>query len=169
MYASDEPDFESFLRRHLPTLAGYARLLAGNRHDAEDLLAETLVEALRRWPRIRLMEHPLAYVRTMVTTRHIGRQRRWFRRTEVLVDTDDQTRGDPDEAPFLAVADRAELETLLQDLPPRQRAALVLRFYCDLPYTDVGRELGVTAAGARTAVFRALAALRPTRPAEDLR
>ncbi len=169
MDVSDNQDFESFLKRHLPTLAGYARLLTGTRHDAEDLLAETLLDALRRWPRIGVMDHPLAYVRTMVTTRHISRQRRWFRRTEVLVDSDRDTIGDVDENPFVAITDRAEIETLLQDLPARQRAALVLRFYCDLPYTDVGRELGLTAAGARTAVFRALAVLRPTQPSRDNR
>lgn len=169
MDASTERDFESFLETHLPTLSGYARLLAGNRHDAEDLLAETLLAALHRWERIGPMGHPLAYVRTMVTTRHIGRQRRWFRRTEVLVDTDDAAAAEADGDGFAAVADRAEIESLLRTLPPRQRAALALHFYCDLPYADVGRELGITAAGARALVFRALAALRPTPLVKDIR
>lgn len=165
MTASSAGDFESFLTANHPTLAGYARLLAGNRHDAEDLLAETLLEALRRWERIGAMEHPTAYVRSMLTTRHIGRQRRWFRRTEVL--TDDGPDTDVDDDAALAIVDRAEIEMHLRDLPARQRAALVLRFYCDLPYTDVGRELGLTAGGARTLVFRALAALRTAAPVKD--
>ncbi len=160
-------DFESFLTANYPTLAGYARLLAGNRHDAEDLLAETLLEAMRRWPRIGGMDHPTAYVRTMLTTRHIGRQRRWFRRTEIL--TDDGPARESDEDAILPIVDRAEIETHLRTLPPRQRAAVVLRFYCDLPYAEVGRELGLSAGGARTVVFRALAALRTTASVEDVR
>lgn len=165
MRASGAGDFESFLTATYPTLAGYARLLAGNRHDAEDLLAETLLEAMRRWERIGAMEHPTAYVRTMLTTRHIGRQRRWFRRTEVLTDAGPDT--DSDDDAVLPIVDRAEIEMHLRDLPPRQRAALVLRFYCDLPYADVGRELGLTAGGARAIVFRALAALRTAVPVKD--
>lgn len=167
MEASGARDFESFLTANYTVLAGYARLLAGNRHDGEDLLAETLLEAMRRWPRIAAMDHPTAYVRTMITTRHIGRQRRWFRRTEVLIG--DAPAIEADDDVILPVVDRAEIETHLRGLPPRQRAALVLRFYCDLPYADVGRELGLTAGGARTVVFRALAALRTPAPVEDVR
>lgn len=169
MNASSERDFDAFLTAHLPTLAGYARLLTGNRHDAEDLLAETLLAALHRWTQISAMDHRLAYVRTMVTTRHIDRHRRWHRRTEVLLDSPDVAIEDLSDDIADAVVDRGEIESLLRDLPARQRAALVLHFFCDLPYVDVGRELGLTPGGARTLTFRALAALRLTQPVRDIR
>ncbi|MBM9469631.1 RNA polymerase sigma factor [Nakamurella leprariae] len=69
--------FEVFLDRYLDRLSGYARLLEGDRHDAEDLIAETLLKAQRIWSRIEVMEHPLAYVRAMVSSQHADRHRSW--------------------------------------------------------------------------------------------
>lgn len=151
--------FDDFLAGHFGPLSGYARLLTGNRPDAEDLLADSLEAAQRRWHRIAGMDHPAAYVRSMISSRYLSGLRRWSRRhIEVR---DPGTLPDPSvEYPYEPVRTRTVMEQHLQALPAKQRAAVVLHYFCDLPYEQVGRELGLSAGGARTLVFRALATLR---------
>jgi len=49
--------------------------------------------------------------------------------------------------------------TALRALPGRQREVLVLRFYLDLPDTDIARDMGISPGTVRSTAYRALAAL----------
>jgi DNA-directed RNA polymerase specialized sigma24 family protein len=60
-----------------------------------------------------------------------------------------------------ASAENTDLERGLAALPPEDRLPLFLHFYLDLPFEDVGAVLGLSAAGAKTRVYRAARKLRP--------
>lgn len=151
--------FEDFVSAQLPALTRYARVLTGDRQDAHDVLADALVAAHLRWRRISKMDYPAAYVRRIVTSTFLSRERRWSARNVTLTASG--------ELPERAEADRSEqidnqdqLHGLLARLPGRQRAALVLRYFLDLSDQQIADELGCTRPTVRSLVARGLAALR---------
>ncbi|MDQ3096132.1 MAG: sigma-70 family RNA polymerase sigma factor, partial [Actinomycetota bacterium] len=101
-----------------------------------------------------------AYVRRSVVNSTISRWRRFRRREDPeselaqMRDRDVQ----PDVAAALSDADLAW--QLCQQLRPQQRAAVVLRFYEDLSFAEIGKVLGCPESTARSHVHRALASLR---------
>jgi RNA polymerase sigma-70 factor (sigma-E family) len=151
--------FDEFLNSELAGLRKYSAVLTGDTQRAQDVLADGLLRAHTRWSRIGAMEFPAAYVRRIVTSEFLSEKRRWSVRMIRPTRT-----GDLPEVlladPAHAVEDRALLAHLLAALPPRQRAALVLRYYLGLDTVEVAAELGITAGAVRTAISRGLAALR---------
>jgi RNA polymerase sigma-70 factor (sigma-E family) len=151
--------FDEFLDAELSGLRRYAAALTGDRQRAHDVLADALLRAHTGWGRIGAMEFPAAYVRRIVTSTFLSERRRWsvrHIRTTRSGELPDVALPDP----ASAVDDREHLQRLLAGLPPRQRAAVVLRFYLGLSYAEVAAELGITEGAVRTATSRALAALR---------
>ncbi len=69
--------------------------------------------------------------------------------------------------PSQSLADADHAWALCAELPPPQRAAVVLRFYEDLPFAEIGRILGCPESTARSHVHRALAALRQRLATEE--
>lgn len=153
--------FDEFLSQSFSGLAGYARLLVRDRFEADDLLAESLLIAQQRWSRPPAIEHPLAYVRRIITTQHLGRRRSWFAR-HVDVRPAEQVPERTERDAVAAVDTRASIEFYLASLPPRQRAAVILRYYVDLSFEEIGVELGVQPSSARTLVSRGIAGMRAT-------
>ena len=97
----------------------------------------------------------------MVVNRYLSDRRRWSVRAILLTrdGATPETVGPPDQR---GVDDRAALNGSLRMLPSRQRAAIVLRYYLDLPDTDIAAELGCTRGAVRSYISRGLAALRIT-------
>ncbi|GAA5039986.1 hypothetical protein GCM10023317_96340 [Actinopolymorpha pittospori] len=157
MGRTQDREFDDFVASRWPALLGYARLLTGgDRHRAEDLLQEALVKLWFAWPRVSA-EMPEAYVRR-VLARAAARsaKRRWWgeRPTEQLPEppaVDDLT-GTVDE--------RTRLESALARLPVRQRAAVVLRYYCDLSDNQVADVLDCPVGTASSLASRGVAKLR---------
>src|SRR5512135_2855366 len=78
-------DFDRFVADSSDTLLRTAHLIVWDLGKAEDLVQETLFEVARRWPRIRRMEHPIAYARRMLVNRALrGSARRTRRRQELI-------------------------------------------------------------------------------------
>lgn len=151
--------FDEFLLRSFEKLAVYARMLAGNRHDGDDLLADALVAAQERWADIGAMDHPAAYVRRIISSRHVRSKRSWLGRNVKAMSPEslpEQVAPDPTSS----VSEQDLLANHLAALPARHRAAVVLRYYLDLSYEDIGRELNVSVGGARLLAHRGIAALR---------
>jgi RNA polymerase sigma-70 factor (sigma-E family) len=151
--------FEEFLSGELDSLRRYARLLTGNRDAAHDVLADALIKAHLRWNKIGRMEFPGAYVRSMVTNGFLSERRGWSRRFISATRTGDlpETAG-----PSVggAVDDRDQLEQMLLGLPEQQRAAIVLRYYLDLPDDRIAAELRCSSGAVRSYVSRGLSAIR---------
>jgi len=132
-----------------------ATLLAGSPDEGEDLLQAALERAFRRWRSI--SGDPEGYLRrTMYNLAADGWRRRqaWRARVPLL----GHPASTPDETD--AVADRDRLIRLLRDLPPRQRTAIVLRYWEDLPDEEAARAMGCTPSTVRSAASRGLARLR---------
>jgi RNA polymerase sigma factor (sigma-70 family) len=151
--------FEEFLAAELTALGRFAAVLTGDRQLAHDVLTDALMLASARWSRIADMEYPTAYVRRIVVTTFLtDRRRAARRRTQPTADAGllDGACADP----AGRVDDRDEIHRLLQQLPDRQRAAVVLRYYLGLDDAAIGTELGASVGAVRTLISRALAGLR---------
>lgn len=159
---TDDDAFAAFVRSSARSLFGTAYLLTGDGSRAEELVQDTLARLYPRWPRIAALEAPLAYVRRALANRFVSQQRRPMSRELVVADVPD-TPGTRDVADD--VADRGVLSDLLRTLPERQRTALVLRYFHDLPDDEIAAALGCRQATVRSLLSRGLATMR-TRSSE---
>lgn len=152
--ASDE-DFAEFVRVALPGLMRYGHALTGNPHDASDLVQAVLEKVGSRWDRIqKKCEDPRAYVRRAMANTHISKWRR--RRRETLL-------ADMPEIPAQHEHDRLENEPIwhaLRNLPPRQRAVIVLRYYEGLSEAEIAETLNVSKGTVKSQASKALSTLR---------
>lgn len=135
-----------FRARWAPSLR-LATVLVGDRAAAEDIVQDAMLEVSRRWDGL---DNPAGYLRVAVVNRchnHRRRLRLRRRRPELLVLTID--------APELD-----ELWAVLARLPARRRAALVLRYYEDLPIDEIARLLDCRPGTVSSLLHRGLADLR---------
>jgi RNA polymerase sigma-70 factor (sigma-E family) len=155
------PRFEDVVAAEANGLIRYATALCGDPEQARDIVQEVLARAFVRWERIGATDRPVAYLMRMVTNQFLSWRRRWATRSIVLVDDAELTRtADPARHHDDVLSDRDELERRLARLPRRQQAALVLRYYEGLDYSEVAAVLGCAVGTARSACSRGLAALR---------
>lgn len=161
---SDPPDFEAFVRARSTALLRTAYLLTGDRGLAEDLLQTTLGNCYRQWKRLGGKAGAEAYVRTTLLNTYISGQRR--RRVRECLR--DQLPEAPTQDEFLTVDDRHELRTALGLLGPRARAAVVLRYYEDLPEAEVAEIMGCSIGTVKSLTSRGLSKLRSNLPSPTL-
>jgi RNA polymerase sigma-70 factor (sigma-E family) len=148
-------EFGEFVREALPGLLRYGHLLTGNPHDAADLVQTVLEKVGARWSVVvRNTGDPVAYTRRSMANAHVSRWRR-IRRERLVADVPD-VRGVVDPDPF---ADEP-LWALLANLPPRQRAVVVLRYYEDLSELEIATVLGVSRGTVKSQASKAMATLR---------
>jgi RNA polymerase sigma factor (sigma-70 family) len=142
------PPFESFYEERKDEIFGYLARLLG-REAAEDAFQETFLRALRAYGKLEHGRHLRAWVFTIATRVAVDERRRT---TPVA------------EAPEVPVHDErpvyAELEHLAGELPPTERAAVVLRYGYDLSYDDIAEALGSSAEAARAAASSGVRRLR---------
>ena len=151
----DEAGFRAFVEANGGSLLHAARLLTGDHYRGEDLVQTTLTKLYLKWGRI---DAPLAYARKMLVNEQIdSSRRRWWgeRPTETLPEPSTGTTGDVYESDS-----RDELRRLLSGLAPRERAIVVLRYYCDLSEQDTAATLGIPVGTVKSSCARALAKLR---------
>lgn len=160
--------FEDFVAASSGRLFSMAMLLTGrHRAEAEDLLQGVLERAYRRWHRICKCGDPEPYVRRMLVNASVDRWRRLRRRSEEQLPTDlGQLTGrnlgvgaaSGDQA--AEIVDRDLLLRALAELPPGQRAVLMLRYFADLSEAATARELGCSVGSVKSQAARGLARLR---------
>ena len=148
-------DFSAFAVSRWPGLVRLAFGLTGDRWAAEDIAQVTLARAYVAWRRVRRADDPDAYLRRIL----INASNRRFRRHRVA-----EQSGDPPETavegPADLVGERAALLAALRQLPPRQRAVVMLRYWEDLSDAQIAATLGCSAGTVRSQLSRALAKLR---------
>jgi RNA polymerase sigma factor (sigma-70 family) len=141
------PPFERFYEEHREEVLRHLRRLLGA--GAEDAFQETFLRALRAYPDLRDGRHLRAWVFTIATRIAIDESRR------------QRPRGDlPDLAAEDGLPPHAELGPLTDDLPPKERAAVVLRYGFDLPYDEIATALGSSEDAARQATSSGVRRLR---------
>jgi RNA polymerase sigma-70 factor (sigma-E family) len=154
---ADDAEFSAFVTRDGGQLLGFAFLLVGSRHDAEDLVQQALLRTAARWPAAR--QCPAGYSRTvllnLVRDRWRARQRQ---HAETL--SPDLTAVPSAVDAAATVLDRQLLLRACRLLPLQQRAVLVLRFWEDRSVEETAAVLGCTAGTVKSHTHRALARLR---------
>lgn len=156
--------FTEFMSARSATLFRTAYLIVGDHQLAQDLLQESLIKTYIAWPRLRDISKAEAYTRkTIVTTAISWRRRRSFheRPTNLLPDA-----AVPD--PGEAVTTHTSIVAQLRTLPPRQRAAIVLRYYEDLSEAQTADVMGCSVGAVKSQVSTGLARLRDRMGADFL-
>lgn len=161
-------EFNDFVLARSPALQRAAYLLVGDVALAQDLVQEALTKTYVAWPRLHRTANAEAYTRKVITTTAIS----WFRRkgwnneraVEALPEGTDPARGSHDDA----VVQHAVLWSSLQELPPRQRAAIVLRYYEDLTEAQTAEAMGCAVGTVKSQVAAGLTKLRARLGDSDL-
>jgi RNA polymerase sigma-70 factor (sigma-E family) len=153
--AAADATYVDFVGARWPALFRTACLLTGDRDRAEEALQATLVEAYAKWSKVSAADSVEAYVRRMLLNEVLGDRRRLGRRRGRLhlVALDEV---EPPTDPH----DRLDLWSQLRDLPPRQRAVLVLRYYEDLTEAQAADVLGCAVGTVKSQAHDALRTLR---------
>jgi RNA polymerase sigma-70 factor (ECF subfamily) len=151
--------FTAFVAARSRSLLRTAYLLTGDHGLAEDLLQTALTKTYLAWGRIRDPEAVEAYVRqTMITTLTSWWRRRW--RGETPTETLPEPTSDATVDVTEASDERASVFPHLRALPVRQRAVVVLRYYEDMPESEIAQVLGCSPGTVKSQAHRALATLR---------
>jgi len=156
MGVGDRIGFGDYVSSRGGSLLRAAQALTGNHADAEDLVQVTLVKTYRSWDNVADPAALDTYVRRVMVNTHISG---WRRRRVDEYPTDQV----PDAATDDKTGD-SDLQELVQHavdrLPPRMRAAVMLRFYDDMSEPEVAATLGVSVGTVKSTVARAVAKLR---------
>ena len=160
MRAQDEAEFAELVTAVSHRLHRLAYAVCGDRGLAEDAVQSAWVSAYRTWPRVRDVDSPEAYVRRMVVNQLMS----WRRRKSWTMTTQRSGRraepGLPRErgrrAPAGVVA--------VGELPPRQRAVIVLRYYEGMSEADIAETLGIRPGTVKSQASAAMARLRARWP-----
>jgi RNA polymerase sigma-70 factor (sigma-E family) len=136
-----------------------AYVILGDQHAAEDVVQEAFCNLFRRWDRLSHADGAEFYVRASVLNgcRSVLR-RRAVRGRRVLYELPAPSA----EAAVLTGEERDELLRAVELLPGRQRETLVLRYYLDLPDSEIARLMGISTSTVRSTTHRALATLART-------
>jgi RNA polymerase sigma-70 factor (sigma-E family) len=153
--AGDDTEFLDFFADQFWSLRRVGFLLTGDWDQAEDLAQEAMARTFAAWPRVRGHDRPAAYARKVLVNRHRSLLRRAVVEARHAVTSRPQEWNEPDFG-----GDDLVLWQALQRLPARQRAAIVLRYYLDLPEAEVARLLGVPVGTVKSWTHRGLARLR---------
>ena len=154
---------EELYVRHTPAAVGLAYLLTGNRDAAEDLAQDAFIRLAGRFQNLRNPEAFSSYLRRTVVNLHLSRLRRIRLERSYLAR---HPRAEPAQS-MPDIAGRADLWAGLQQLPARQRAALVLRFYEDLSERESAEVLRCSVSAVKSLVARAMETLRNQMGSED--
>jgi RNA polymerase sigma-70 factor (sigma-E family) len=160
----DREVFAEFASARSGALFRTAYLMVGEHALAQDLLQESLTKTYVAWPRLREVANAEAYTRRVITTTAISwrRRRSW---SELPTETMPER---PVAADAEDVATRAWVWSALQELPPRQRAAIVLRYYEDLTEAQTAAAMGCAVGTVKSQVSQGLRRLRDRLGGADL-
>jgi RNA polymerase sigma-70 factor (sigma-E family) len=146
-------------REHYRSLVRLATLVLGDVGLAEQVTQDAFVKLHLRWGGLRRLDRAPAYLRSAVLNgarshlRHQQvRERHSAKRTVAPSQITPETSA-------LGRADHERVVAALRRLPNRQREALALRYYLDLPEVEIAAAMGVSAGSVKTHLHRGLAAL----------
>jgi len=154
---ADEAAFVEFAQAARARLRRTAYLLCGDWDQASDHVQEALIRVYVAWPRLTRAGREHAYARKAVVSAFLDHARRRSS-TEIPREPDPELPSGLDVAE--SVTARAALMGALTQLPPRQRACVVLRYFDDLSVADTAAVLGCSEGTVKSQTSRALASLR---------
>jgi RNA polymerase sigma factor (sigma-70 family) len=147
------PPFQLALDQHRDSLARFLAAAVGPQ-EADDCLQETLISALRAYPRLRDGSNVRAWLFTIARNKALDEHRARARRPVPVAEAESGG------SVALAEDGDEELWVAVRSLPPKQRAAIVLRFVNDFSHRDVARVLDCSEEAARRSLHEGLSKLR---------
>lgn len=145
------PPFQVLLDEHAADVMAVLRGAVG-RADAEDCFQETFLAALRAYPKLEDDRNLRGWLLTIAHRKAIDHHRANGRRPVPVAEIEEAATTDP-------LPDR-EIWTAVGALPPKQRAAVALRYACDLPHTEIAAALGCSPDAARRSLHEGMKKLR---------
>jgi len=143
---------------HYRSLVRLAVLLVRDIATAEEVVQDSFIAMHTAWRRLRDSEKALSYLRQSVVNRS-----RSVLRHRVVVDKN-APKPAPDmpsaEQGAISLLERAAVIAALRTLPPRQREALVLKYYADLSEAQIATTMGISRGAVKSHTARGVAALR---------
>ena len=151
----EDRDYTEYAAGALPWLRRFAYLLCQDWHRADDLVQTTATQLYVHWKRAARVENLDAYTRKILVNTYLAEQRTsWWKRVTPQSDAGDGPAAEND-------LDAAmDVRRALAALPPRQRAAVVLRYYGGLSVDETAAALGCSNTNVRSQTSRGLATLR---------
>lgn len=162
-YVGAAHDVDDLCRRLHPRLVGSLRLYLGDRGLAEELAQDALVRLVERSASVTSMERPDAWAYRVAFNLARSRLRRLGAERRATA----KAGPDPTEARTEDVAARVAVHRALALLPPRQRQAVVLRYFADLPLAEVAAAMSCRPGTVKAHLHQAVAALRLAGLADD--
>jgi RNA polymerase sigma-70 factor (sigma-E family) len=150
-----DADFTQYVSARALWLRKVAYLLCGDWHRADDLVQAAITRLYVNWHRASRADNLDAYARTILVNTFLAEQRTRWRRSVLLTESDLGT-----SAPVIDLDAGIDLRTALAQLPPRQRVAVVLRYYCDLSIDDTAQEMHCSTGTVKSQAARGLEKLR---------
>ncbi len=147
----DLPPFQTLLDDHAADVMAVLRGAVG-RADAEDCFQETFLAALRAYPKLSDTGNLRGWLLTIAYRKAIDQHRANGRRPMSVAQPEEIAVSDPepDDGIWAVVG----------DLPPKQRAAVALRYACDLPHAEIAAALGCSPEAARRSLHEGMKRLR---------
>ena len=152
--AGDRVAFERLFRPIYDDAFRLAAAMLSDASLAEDAVQEALFKAWRKLHTFRMGEDVRPWFLTIVANqcRSLRRARWWS--VQRVAEVDAPSRQDP------ATADRLDLEAALRRLPRKAQLMLVLRYYLDMSFEDIGAVVGASPTAVKSSTYRALVKLR---------
>jgi len=150
------PPFQRVLDEHRDEVHRFLLAAAGP-NDADDCFQETFIAALRAYPRLRPGSNVHGWLLTIAHRKAIDAHRARGRRAVPVAEVD---RGGADDPALDGSGGDPELWARVRALPPKQRAAVVLRFVADLSHAEAAEIIGCSEDAARRSLHEGLSKLR---------
>jgi RNA polymerase sigma-70 factor (sigma-E family) len=152
-----EAEYTDYVAARLDWLRRTAFLLCKDSQSADDLVQTAITRLYTHWGKARNAANLDAYTRTILVRVFLAeRTSAWSRRVTLDAAYQDSPAKGPDHDAVI------DVQQALQGLPARQRATVVLRYYCDLSVEEAAQIMGVNPGTVKSQTSKALATLRNT-------
>ena len=159
-----DAEFTEYVSARSPWLRRVAYLLCGDWHRADDLVQTSITKLYAHWGRASRADNVDGYARRVLINTYLAEQRSGWARWTILHRWSAADEGEGLDAervlPDLDVAMSLDLKAALAKLPARQRATVVLRYYCDLTVEQTAQLMGCSTGNVKSQSSRGLATLR---------
>lgn len=164
----DEHAFEKLIERHQGMVIGTVAKMLGNSSDSEDIAQQVFIRLWKSAPRYEAKAKFTTFLYTIMKNLVFNESRRRSRKKESSIDereddfhlqtTDEQTQS-PDEQILQGELSSA-VDKAIADLPEKQRMAVILRRYENMPYEEISEVLKLSVSAVKSQLFRARNTLR---------
>jgi RNA polymerase sigma-70 factor (ECF subfamily) len=166
--SGDENAFEELIERHQSAVIGTVAKMLGNASEAEDIAQQVFIRLWKSAPRYKPKAKFTTFLFTITRNLVFNESRRKSRKKEFSMEereddfhlqTKDSQGASPDQE-LLQQELRQAIDQSIANLPEKQRLAVILRRYEDMPYEEIGEIVGLSVSATKSQLFRARQTLR---------